>query len=95
MTAQVQGTLSFEDACPALVNEDVNEGILVFPWAVGVTYADGTRGVVHRITGGIYAVEGGAVDAGGGWDEPEPGKVWQPACSGSDLSANIYVNSWP
>ena len=95
MTAQVRGTLSFEGDCPVLVPEEAGEGILVFPWAVGVTYADGQRAVVHRITGGVYAVEGQFVDAAGGWDEPFPGSEWQPACEGSTQEANIYVNDWP
>ncbi|WP_202879543.1 hypothetical protein [Serinicoccus kebangsaanensis] len=95
MAAQVQGTLELDEGCPVLVTEEVGHGILVLPWAVGVTYADGTRGVVHRVTGGVYAVEGGVIDAAGGWDEPSSGGDWRPACEGSDLQANILVNSWP
>lgn len=95
MAAQVQGTLALDGDCPVLVAEDTVGGLLVFPWALGVTYADGTKGVVHRWTGGVYAVEGGVVDAAGGWDEPGAEGEWQPVCEGSDLTANIVVNSWP
>lgn len=49
----------------------------------------------ERWTGGVYAVEGGVVDAAGGWDEPDAEGEWQPVCEGSDLTANIVVNSWP
>jgi len=93
--AQVQGTLRFEGGCPLLVPAEAGAGILVFPWAVGVTYEDGTRAVVHQVTGGVYAVEGGTVDAAGGWDEPMPESEWEPACTGNAAEANIYVNSWP
>lgn len=95
MDAQVTGTLAFEGECPVLVNEEIGSGILIFPWAVGVMYADGTRAVVHRVTGGVYAVEGGVVDAAGGWDEPNGNGQWDVACEGSPQRANIYVNSWP
>ncbi len=95
MAAEVRGTLSFEGDCPVLIPEEVGGGILIFPWAEGVTYADGTRAVVHRVTGGVYAEEGGVVDAAGGWDEPSGGDDWEPACEGSSATANIYVNSWP
>lgn len=44
MTAQVHGSLSCEGNCPVLVPEEVGSGILVFPWAVVVRYADGTLG---------------------------------------------------
>lgn len=95
MTAQVQGSLSFEGDCPVLVPEEVGSGILVFPWAVGVRYADGTRAVVHRLTAGVYAVEGEPLSAAGGWDEPHPDSDWEPACDGTQQKANINVNSWP
>jgi hypothetical protein len=94
MAAQVQGMLTLNGDCPVLETEVGNQ-ILVLPWAVGVTYQDGTKAVVHRLTGGVYAVEGGLVDGGGGVDEPGPGQAWQPACEGSDLEANVYFNSWP
>lgn len=95
MTAEVRGTLTFEGDCPVLASDEVGPGILVFPWAVGVTYADGRRAVVHQLTGGVYAVEGQTLDYGGGWHESTPGSDWQPACEGSHLEANIYVNAWP
>lgn len=62
MAAQVRGTLRFDGDCPVLIPEEAGEGILVFPWAVGVTYADGQRAVVQRLTGGVYGVEGQLVD---------------------------------
>lgn len=95
MAAQVQGTLGFVGDCPVLMWDDDVEGALVLPWAVGVRYDDGTRAVVHRVTGGVYAVEGGQIDAAGGWDEPGVDSSWAPACGGADVLANIHVNSWP
>lgn len=43
----------------------------------------------ERWTDGVYAVEGGVVDAAGRWDEPGAEGEWRPVCEGSDLTANI------
>ena len=92
--AQAKGTLAFEGNCPVLRTEDgTNDGVLVLPWGIGVTYQDGTRAVVHRLTGAPYAIEGGELDLGGGWDEPGGQDSWEPACDGAETRANI--NSWP
>ena len=95
MAAQVQGTLRLDGDCPVLVTDEVGQGVLVLPWAVGVTYEDDTRAVVHRLTGGVYAVEGGSIDAAGGWGEPGPEREPEAVCAGSDQAESIYVNSWP
>ena len=84
-----------ETGAPVLVTDEVGQGVLVLPWAVGVTYEDDTRAVVHRLTGGVYAVQGGTIDAAGGWGEPGPEREPDAVCAGSDQAESIYVNSWP
>lgn len=58
-------------------------------------YQDGTRAVVHRITGGVYALEGQPFSYGGGYDEPSSSEgPWISVCPGSAVVGDAYVNDW-
>lgn len=70
MDALLTGRLGFtEDGCTLIYQQDdpASVGPVVFPDAVGVTFGNGVRAVVHEDSGKVYAVEGREFEYAGGW----------------------------
>lgn len=81
MDALITGRLGFTEAGCTLIYQPGDPGSVrpvVFPDAVGVSFSNGVRAVVHERTGRVFAVEGQEFSYGGGW--VPAGRTWTQGC---------------
>jgi hypothetical protein len=91
MDAAISGVLVIdEDGCTGIDGE----GPVMFPGAIGVELADGTRAVVHETTGEVFAVEGEEFPSyAGGYGAHDT--YGETLCSGSTDAEVATVNDDP
>ena len=96
MDARVSGHLALtDDGCTMIYQPGMESSArpVVFPDAVGVRYSNGVRAVVGEDDGRVYAVEGQALEYGGGWVTPSAS--WTSQCGEYEGTEVATINDEP